>query len=372
LAAGNYNATIAIASSGASNSPLMVLVTLVVSNKPTLVGSPSSLTFNAPAGGANPASQSVSLTGSAALQFTIAASPSWLSASVSSGTTPSTLVATVNTKGMTQGSYSGAITVTSSGAGNSPLTIPVTLTITAPLVVPGPTISAIVNAASYDSAGFSPGAIVSIFGSLLGPQTGVSFTVSSKGDLDSTLSGATVSINGNDAIPIFVQAGQVNVILPFNLPTTGQANVQVQYNDLTSAEFSIPLAPAEVQIFTANASGSGPGSILNQDFSVNTAANPAAQGSVVQVYGTGAGVVSPAVTAGDVAGDKLSNVSLPCSATVNGETATVLYAGTAPGLVYGVDQFNVQLPANTPSGAVKIVLTVGSGQSQSDVTVFVK
>jgi uncharacterized protein (TIGR03437 family) len=78
------------------------------------------------------------------------------------------------------------------------------------------------------------------------------------------------------------------------------------------------------------------------------------------------------VTAGGVAGDTLSWVSLPYSATVNGENASVLYAGSAPGLVYGVVQFNVQLPTDVPSGAQKVVLKVGQSTSQSDVTVFVK
>jgi uncharacterized protein (TIGR03437 family) len=213
---------------------------------------------------------------------------------------------------------------------------------------------------------------VSIFGSLLGPQTGVSFTVNSKGSLDDTLSGATITVGGLQAIPLFVQNGQINVILPYTLPTTGQANVVVQYNNLTSADFSIALTPADVQIFTANASGSGPGSILNQDFSVNTASNPAAPGSVVAVFGTGGGAVNPAVVAGNVAGDTLSWISGQYSATVNGENATVLYAGSAPGLVYGVYQFNVQLPTDLASGPATIVLNVAGSLSQPNVTVFVK
>lgn len=371
LASGNYLATISITSTGASNSPLIVPISLVVSNKPTFAASPASLTFTAQ-GGANPASQSVNVSGSAPLTFTAAPSPIWLTVSVASSTTPSTIVATVNSKGMSQGTYNGAITITSNGAGNSPFTIPVTLNVTTPLVSTGPTISAIVSAASYDTSGFSPGAIVTIFGSALGPQNGEVFSVNSKGSLDDSLGGATVTVGGFPATPLFVQSGQVNVILPFTLGTSGQANVEVQYNNLTSAEFNIPLTPADVQIFTANASGSGPGSILNQDYSVNTAANPAAKGSVVSVYGTGGGAVKPTVTTGGVAGDILSQITSPYSATVNGEDATVLYAGTAPSLVFGVYQFNVKLPANIPSGAVKIVLKVGSSTSQPDVTVFVK
>jgi uncharacterized protein (TIGR03437 family) len=62
---------------------------------------------------------------------------------------------------------------------------------------------------------------------------------------------------------------------------------------------------------------------------------------------------------------------LAYSATVNGEGATVLYAGTAPALVFGVYQFNVQLPADLPAGPLKLVLKVGDSTSQPDVTVFV-
>ncbi len=372
LAPGTYNATISIAGAGASNSPLMVPVSLLVSTEPGLAASPSSLTFTAPGGAANPAGQSVNLTGSSSLPFSVLTAPSWLAVSVASGTTPETLVTTVNSQGMSAGSYQGTITITSEVAGNSPLIIPVTLNLTAPLVVTGPTISTIVSAASYATSGFSPGDIVSIFGSSLGPQTGAIFSVNTQGTLDSTLSGASVTVAGVPAIPLFVQNGQINIILPYTLGTAGQATVEVQYNNLTSTAFNIPLTPADVQIFTVNQSGSGPGSILNQDFSVNTASNPAAPGSVVQVYGTGGGVLSPAATAGNVAGDTLSWITLPYSATVNGENAQVLYAGSAPGLVYGVDQFNIQLPADLPSGAATIVLNVGNSSSQPDATVFVK
>jgi uncharacterized protein (TIGR03437 family) len=375
LPVGTYQAAISITSTGAVNSPEVIPVSLVVSNKPMLAPSPSILTFTTQTGAANPASQSVNLTAGAAVPFSIATSPSWLSVSASASTTPATLVVTVNSKGMTQGSYQGAITLTSSTAGNSPVTIPVALDITAPLVITGPSISSIVNGASYDATGFAPGAIVTIFGSSLGPQTpaaGTSFSVRANGIIDSTLAGASVTVDGVPAIPLFVSSGQINIILPFNLATSGQSNVEVQYNNQTSTDFNIALVPADVQMFTSGANGSGPGAILNQDNSVNTQSNPATPGSVIQIYATGAGLVSPSVTAGDVAGDALSTVSLPFSATVAGENATVEYAGTAPGLVYGVYQFNVQLPASLPAGAQNIVLTVGSSTSQPDVTVWVK
>jgi uncharacterized protein (TIGR03437 family) len=370
LTAGNYSGTISITSSSATNSPLVLNVSLVVSSKPTLSASPTSLTFSGQSGGSNPASQSVSLTGSAALPFTIATSPSWLGVSSAASTTPATLVVTANIAGMAQGAYQGTITITSTGAGNSPLVIPVTLNVSAAAVT-GPTITAVVSGASYATSGFSPGTIATIFGTLLGPTTGVAFSVNSQGTLDAALAGTTVTVQGIPAIPLFVQAGQVNIILPFTLGTSGQAAVVVSYNNLTTTQFNIPLTTADVQIFTANASGSGPGSILNQDYSVNTASNPAAPGSAIQIYGTGGGALTPVVTAGGVAGDTLANTAT-CTATVNGEATTVYYSGSAPGLVYGVDQFNIQVPADAPAGAQKVVLTIGGTTSQSDVTVFVK
>ena len=372
LSAGTFQANISITSAEAANSPLVVPVTFVVSNKPTLSSNPTTLTFTAQTGAANPASQSIALSSSSAVPFTITTSPSWLSVSASTGTTPSTLVTNVNSQGMPEGSYQGAITITSGGAGNSPVTIGVTLSISKPLVTSGPTIASVVSGASFDTSGFSGGAIVTIFGSLLGPQTGVGFGLNSLGGLDDTLAGVVVTVDGVRAIPLFVQDGQVNIILPFGLGASGQAKVEVQYNDLTSADFSIPLAPADVQIFTANASGSGPGSILNSDYSVNTADNPAAKGSFISVYGTGGGPLNPVVTVGGIAGSALSWVTLPYSATINGEDVKVLYAGTAPSLVFGVYQFNILLPADLPSGANKIAVKVGDSTSQSNVTVFVK
>jgi uncharacterized protein (TIGR03437 family) len=57
---------------------------------------------------------------------------------------------------------------------------------------------------------------------------------------------------------------------------------------------------------------------------------------------------------------------------VNGADAKVWYAGTAPGLVFGVYQVNVQLPADVATGQANIVVTIGGTPSQAGVTVFVK
>jgi uncharacterized protein (TIGR03437 family) len=368
LAAGQYSGTVTVTSSGAGGSPASIPVTLVVT-APTLTATPATLSFSYSIGSSTqPAPQTINLVDAAKINFTASAATtlggSWLSVTPGAGAASGALTVSVNTKGLTANVYNGTITI--AGSGTTPLVINVTLQSIEPAV------SGIVSAASYESAGFAPGTIVTVFGNLLGPQTGAVFSVNSNGTIDTTLGGTTVKVEGIPAALLFAQNGQVNMILPYSLNTTGEAYVEVTYNDATSVQFNIPLAPAAVQIFTADASGSGPGSILNQDFSINSASNPAAPGSVVMVYGTGGGAVNPVVNAGSVAGATLSWITSQYSATVNGEAATVLYAGSAPGLVYGVYQFNVQLPADVQSGSAKIVLKVGNSTSQQDVTVFVK
>jgi uncharacterized protein (TIGR03437 family) len=368
LPAGTYKGTITVTSAGATGSPATIPVVLNVVAAAALTASPSQLNFSYQVGSAaQPVAQVISVSDPSNINFTATSGGSWLSVSPGSGNASEKLSVSVNATGLTANTYNGNVTITANGGGNSQV-VPVTLVVNG---FNGPSISSIVNAANYDTSGFSPGAIVTIFGNLLGPQAGESFTLNN-GGVDPSLNGVTVSVGGLLATPLFVQSGQVNVILPFTLNTSGQAAVLVQYDGLTSSPFNIPLTPSHIQIFTANASGSGPGSILNQDYSVNSATNPAPPGSVVSVYATGAGGLNPAVSAGGVAGDNLASVALPFSATVNGERAMVLYAGSAPGLLYGVDQFNVQLPADVPSGAQRIVLNVGDSTSQSDVTVFVK
>ena len=58
-------------------------------------------------------------------------------------------------------------------------------------------------------------------------------------------------------------------------------------------------------------------------------------------------------------------------ATIGGTNAEVTYAGVAPGLVIGVYQVNVRIPADAKVGNLPIVLTAGGAASQKSVTVAV-
>jgi fibronectin type 3 domain-containing protein len=81
--------------------------------------------------------QSINLTNptGGTLTWTLSESAAWLGLNVTSGTTTTevdSISASVSTTGLAAGTYSTAIIVAASGSTNSPQTIPVTLTLTAP------------------------------------------------------------------------------------------------------------------------------------------------------------------------------------------------------------------------------------------------
>jgi hypothetical protein len=98
---------------------------------PTIGVSPSSLSFSATVGGANPANQSINIsnTGGGTLNWTASDNATWLAISPTSGTAPSTVTASVNISGLAAGTYNGTITISATGATNTPVNLPVTLTV---------------------------------------------------------------------------------------------------------------------------------------------------------------------------------------------------------------------------------------------------
>jgi uncharacterized protein (TIGR03437 family) len=59
------------------------------------------------------------------------------------------------------------------------------------------------------------------------------------------------------------------------------------------------------------------------------------------------------------------------TATVNGVSALVNYAGAAPGFVAGVMQINLQIPTGVVSGTAEVKVTVGTVTSPP-VTVVIQ
>ena len=127
LSAGTYSGTVTVAGNGYSQS---VAVTFTVTAGPSLSISTTALSFSGSVGGANPASQtaSVSNSGGGTLSWTASSSQSWLAVSPASGTNSGTLTIGTSVASLSAGTYNGTITV--SGGGSSK-TIAVSLTVSA-------------------------------------------------------------------------------------------------------------------------------------------------------------------------------------------------------------------------------------------------
>jgi uncharacterized protein (TIGR03437 family) len=234
-----------------------------------------------------------------------------------------------------------------------------------------PVISAngVVNALSYTGGSLAPLEVISIFGSGFGAG-GTNVPVNNSYPINL---GRTKVVIGGIAAPVLAATPtQINAIVPYYLPSSS-ISVAVQVDDVMSAPLTVPLADTALGLATADASGSGEGAILNQDGTVNSSANPAARGSYISLFGTGAGLASPIIPAGTAV--LATPYPLPQSVvtvTIGGQPATVQYAGAAPTLPNGVLQINVLVPANIPAGNAAVGVSIGGLASSQMVTVAMR
>ncbi len=227
-----------------------------------------------------------------------------------------------------------------------------------PQAIPPPTIATVtvpapvsaVSAASLLGGAIAPGEIVTIYGSGIGPVQGVVGGLNASGLLSNLVGGAEVHFDGVAAPIFYAQAGQVNAQAPYTIAGQSTTHMEVFYQGQIAGEADVPVAAAAPAVFPT---------VLNQDGSLNSASNPAIQGSTLTFFGTGEGLTNGANIAGQAAAPPYPQPLLPVSITIGGTTATLLYAGEAPGLV-GMSQVNAMVPAGTTSGSVNAVLTVGA------------
>jgi uncharacterized protein (TIGR03437 family) len=230
----------------------------------------------------------------------------------------------------------------------------------------------VVSGASYaKQAPVAPGGIVSIFGVSL---SGGMFA-SEQLPLATNLGGTQVSLGGQ-LLPLLIEnSGQINAVLPFNLPANSVQQLVVQTNSSLSLPEPITIASGAPGIFAQNSQGTGAGSIQDYPasggfFNVDST-HPASAGDVLVIYCTGLGPVTPPVAAGS------SSPSSPAAKTVNtvtltigGMSAGVDFAGLTPGFT-GLYQINTVVPNGLTAGEQPVVITVAGQQSPAAVTLNV-
>ena len=227
-----------------------------------------------------------------------------------------------------------------------------------------------VNGASFARGeALAPGGIMSSFGFNLAAGNNVAAEV----PLPASLGGVRLFVGGRQAPLFYAGFGQVNSQVPFETAAARRTDVIASVNGQFTVPQEISVATARPGIFALPAATGPPRAIAqNQDFSLNSPANPAARGEAVILYLTGSGEVEPGVATGEGAPgeEPLARLTLPATATIGGKQAEILFLGLTPGFV-GLTQANLIVPADAPVGPdVPVVLTI-DGQASNSMVIAV-
>lgn len=143
--AGSYKIALEVTEESPSRPTDQATQSLVVGtpNLPAIALSPTTLSFSAAAGGADPAAKTVAVSNSGAdtlsglsTDVTYDGATGWLSVSLDTTAAPATLTVQPSTGSLQVGSYAATVSISATGTGNSPQTVAVSFSVTA---LPAPT-----------------------------------------------------------------------------------------------------------------------------------------------------------------------------------------------------------------------------------------
>jgi uncharacterized protein (TIGR03437 family) len=212
---------------------------------------------------------------------------------------------------------------------------------------------AVLNAASLLPGPIAPGEVVTLFGPGSTLAAGQDFSV---------------TINGISATVLYVGPNQINFTVPFGVQEDRPAVLDIAAGSLSVSALTLPVVPVQPAIFTQNLIGVGPGVILNEDATLNSADNAAPIGSKITIYSTGFGRMKPNIVA---ANNTALDVAVSCE--IGGVDATVVYAGTPSGTTEGVFVVTAIVPAGIATGPeTPVFVRVGTATSQAGVVVALR
>jgi uncharacterized protein (TIGR03437 family) len=353
---------------------------------PAITLSSTSIALSLAATGSTSTTQTFLLTntGQGTLNWAAAATTTsggaWLSVSPSGGSVVAgqpgtTVTVTANPTSLAAGDYYGQIQVTSPSAASQIQIVTVRLTVAAAGEAP-PEVAAggVLNAASYSlQTPVAPGSLVSIFGSGFTDSTSVLLATSYPWP---TVLGTTSVTIGGEPLPLYVvTAGQINAMLPFDLPVDTSLQVVVTRNNAMSAPQPVSLISSQPGVFTQSANGLGIGVvvIVHSDGSwvevggANSVTVTA--GDTLVIYCTGLGDVTPRLVAGFPAPPSpVSQVIDTVTLTIGGVNVPVFFAGPTPGFT-GLYQVNATVPAGIASNPQAPLVLSQGGRTSATVTI---
>jgi uncharacterized protein (TIGR03437 family) len=354
---------------------------------PVIALSSTTLTFQLAATGSTATTQTLTLsnTGQGTLNWAAAAATTsggaWLAVSPASGSIlagqpGATVTVTAKPAGLAAGDYYGQIQITSPNAASQVQTVTVRMTVqTAGEDPPQVAAGGVLNAASFAlQTPVAPGTLVSIFGSNF--TDSASALVATSFPWPTQLGGTSVTIGG-EPVPVYVvTAGQINAILPFDLPVNTSLPLVVTRDNAVSAPQPVSVISSQPGVFTLTQNGQGVGAMVivhaDQSWVIAGNGNSVKTGDTLEIYCTGLGDVTPRAVAGfPVPPSPLSQAINPVTLTIGSVKVPVFFAGPTPGFT-GLYQVNATIPAGiAPSTQVPLVLSQG-GRTSATITVPVQ
>jgi uncharacterized protein (TIGR03437 family) len=232
------------------------------------------------------------------------------------------------------------------------------------------------NSATFQAASLAPGEIVTLTGLGIGPTIPAVAELDADQRFPSSLSNTEVTFNGAPVTLLYVSSNQINAIAPYGLSPGTPVQVCVVYMEKQSNCITAPVLAASPGVFILTpASGPytfGYAAALNQDGTVNTPQNPAAASSIMAIFVSGLGAITPAPVDGSLNPIPLATQNLAVQIQYVDEPfgnpdplpARIVYAGPAPLEVVGLSQINFVLPPQellySNSFAVLVTLPDGS------------
>jgi uncharacterized protein (TIGR03437 family) len=220
---------------------------------------------------------------------------------------------------------------------------------------------AIGNVASYAYSATPPGSVFALFGQNLATKAAGAVTTT----LPTKLLNTTVTVNGELAPLFYVEPGQIDAQMPWDIPGNAVASVVVTNGTSTSNAAAVYVPATGTPGISTY--GNNRAVMMNADGTINSATYQASVGDEVVVYFTGGGPVqaSGTLTTGAPAPPGLSVVTEDNSITVGGQQARVVYMGLTPGSI-GLYQANFIVP-QIAKGAYPVVITIDGYASNNPV-----
>lgn len=190
--------------------------------------------------------------------------------------------------------------------------------------------------------------------------------------LPNSIDGVTVTVGGKTAYISYLSPVQINVLTPADIPTTGNVDVVVSNNNLTSNTASVQLQMVAPSLFLINsdkyvAATHSDNRVIGPPTLIANVTTPAKPGETVVLYANGLGQTTPAVTAGQVVSSSMPLASTP-TVLINNVAGRVTFAGLS---ATGLYQINVVLPDTLPDGDVPVVVQANGASSPSGALITI-